>query len=177
MSIKFQAMILRSGRSANIGTAMLLSLVLVFAVSAQSTATVQEPAKAPANTPSPAAGTQPLTTIYKEVKIGTEAGEVKQLLGKPKIDDDDGFFFDKGSEIVQIRLDDKKKVRLISVTYSGDAANAAPSYSNIFGAEPADAKPDGPVYRLVRYPEAGYWISYSRTAGDRPSVTVTMTKL
>jgi hypothetical protein len=40
-----------------------------------------------------------------------------------------------------------------------------------------DTKPDGSKYRLVRYPKAGYWVSYSRTAGDTPIVTVTIQKL
>jgi len=161
-----------------LGGAVVVSLAGTLAVTAQSTASLQVPSASP-GTPqisTAAAVAGPVATIYKDVKIGTAAGEVKQLLGKPKIDDDDGFFYDKGTEIVQIRLDGDKKVRLLSVTYSGDLSKA-PKYSDIFGSDPVDAKPDGSVYRLVRYPDAGYWVSYSRTAGDRPSVTVTMQKL
>jgi hypothetical protein len=39
------------------------------------------------------------------------------------------------------------------------------------------AKPDGSMYQLNRYPEAGYWVSYNRTAGDKPIITITMQKM
>jgi hypothetical protein len=39
------------------------------------------------------------------------------------------------------------------------------------------AKPNGSMYQLVRYPDAGYWVSYNRTAGDKPIVTITMQKM
>jgi hypothetical protein len=39
------------------------------------------------------------------------------------------------------------------------------------------AKPDGSMYELKRYPDAGYWVSYNRTAGDKPIVTITMQKI
>ena len=32
-------------------------------------------------------------------------------------------------------------------------------------------------HKLVRYPKAGCWVSYSRTAGDTPIVTVTIQKM
>lgn len=176
----FESISSASRQLARFGSAAGITLVVTLTAAAQSTAqttaSLQEPSATPGATQSKTAAPGPVATIYKDVKIGTAAGEVKQLLGKPKIDDDDGFFYDKGAEIVQIRLDGDKKVRLLSVTYSGDISKA-PKYSDIFGSDPADAKPDGSVYRLVRYPDAGYWVSYSRTAGDRPSVTVTMQKL
>jgi hypothetical protein len=37
-----------------------------------------------------------------------------------------------------------------------------------------EAKPDGTLYQLVQYPEAGYWVAYSRTAGDEPLTIITM---
>jgi hypothetical protein len=39
---------------------------------------------------------------------------------------------------------------------------------------PVEAKPDGTLYKLVQYPEAGYWVAYSRTAGDAPFTIITM---
>jgi len=30
------------------------------------------------------------------------------------------------------------------------------------------------MYQLKRYPDAGDWVSYNRTAGDKPIVTITM---
>ncbi len=37
-----------------------------------------------------------------------------------------------------------------------------------------EAKPDGSAYKLVTYPRAGYWVAYSRTAGDEPLTIITM---
>lgn len=37
-----------------------------------------------------------------------------------------------------------------------------------------EAKPDGTLYKLVQYPEAGYWVAYSRTAGNEPLTVITM---
>jgi len=31
--------------------------------------------------------------------------------------------------------------------------------------------------QLNRYPEAGYWVSYNRIAGDKPIVTITVQKM
>jgi hypothetical protein len=33
------------------------------------------------------------------------------------------------------------------------------------------------MYELKRYPSAGYWVAYSRTAGKNPIITVTMQKM
>lgn len=121
----------------------------------------------------------PVLKHYKEVKIGSTADEVRDKLGKAKIDDKDGFYYRfNDSEFAQIRLDKNNMVRLISITYSGDNKNT-PSYADVFGADAAvaAAKPDGSVYKLVRYPQAGYWVAYSRTSGNDPSVTVTMQKI
>jgi len=119
----------------------------------------------------------PVLTDNKGIKIGTTAEEVRDKLGKAKIDDKDGFFYESDDEMIQIRLDADKKVRLVSVTYLNGNENT-PKYADIFGAEiPAQTKPDGSIYNLVRYPEAGYWVAYSKTAGEKPLVMVTMQKL
>ena len=126
----------------------------------------------------PKAVMMPVLQNYKEVKIGMTADDVRDKLGKAKIDDKDGFYYEiNDDEMVQIRLDKDKKVRLISITYTSDNKNT-PKFEDIFGtsvkAEPGAA---GMIYKLVRYPEASYWVAYSRTAGERPTVTVTMQKM
>jgi len=146
------------------------------AANGQTTAKLQEAAKKPAAGTTPSAAPRQLKSIYQKVELGADADAVRKLLGKAEVDDKDGFFYEKDSEIIQIRLDGEKKVRLIAVTYSSDST-ATPSFADIFGVEPTEARPDGSIYKLVRYPEAGYWIAYSRTAGEKPSVTVTMQKL
>ena len=117
----------------------------------------------------------PVSAEYKGVKIGATADQVRDLLGKAKLEDKEGFFYDRDDEMVQIRLDADKKVMLISTTYSGEDA---PKFADVFGMEiTAPAKPDGSIYKLVEYPKAGYWVAYSRAAGEKPAVTVTIQKL
>jgi hypothetical protein len=119
----------------------------------------------------------PVLTDYKGIKIGANAEEVRDRLGKPKIDDKDGFFYDWDDEMAQIRVDGDKKVRLVSITYL-DKNDNTPKYADVFGAEAqVPTKSDGSIYNLIRYPEAGYWVAYSRTAGEKPTVTVTMQKM
>ena len=48
-----------------------------------------------------------------------------------------------------------------------------PTPKAILGAEP-EQKQDGSIYHIVHYPEAGYWVAYSRTAGDEPLTIITM---
>jgi hypothetical protein len=126
----------------------------------------------------PKAVMMPILQNYKEVKIGTTDDEVRDRLGKKAtIDDKDGFFYQFDDEMAQIRIDKDKKVRLISITYTSDNKNT-PKFEDVFGTSvKAEPGADGMIYKLVNYPEAGYWVAYSRTAGDKPTVTVTMQKM
>jgi hypothetical protein len=54
-------------------------------------------------------------------------------------------------------------------------ANQIPDPKNVVG--DLDVKADGSAYKLIRYPKAGYWVSYSRTAGKDPTTTITMQKI
>lgn len=129
-------------------------------------------------TETPKAVMMPVLQNYKEVKIGATADDVRDKLGKAKIDNKDGFFYQiDDDELAQIRLDKDKKVRLIAITYMSDNKNA-PKFEDVFGTDvKAEPNADGKIYKLVRYPEAGYWVAYSRTAGAKPTVTVTMQKM
>jgi hypothetical protein len=104
------------------------------------------------------------------------ADEVRKKLDRLK---DGGlgqdFFAYSESESAQIYYDKERKVIAVSVDYFGGDANA-PSASAVLGEE-LQAKPDGSMYQLKRYPDAGYWVSYNRTAGDKPIITITMQKM
>jgi outer membrane protein assembly factor BamE (lipoprotein component of BamABCDE complex) len=120
----------------------------------------------------------PFFTDYREVKIGMTANDVKGKLGKPKIEDKDGFFyiFSK-EEQAQIGLDDQQQVRVIVIMYS-DKNGKAPTYEAVFGPESkVMAQEGGNVYNLVRYPAQGFWIAYHRVGGDEPNVTITLQKM
>lgn len=156
---------------------LLLLWVLIATGHAQTTnAVAQNPT--PQTEPETAAKTvlMPVLTNYKEIKIGMTADEVEDKLGKPKIEDKDGFYYEfSDGESAQIVLDRDKKVRVISIIYSGENA---PKFEDVFGKDVAiETQPDGRIYKLVRYPEAGFWVAYSRTGGENPTVTVTMQKM
>jgi hypothetical protein len=118
---------------------------------------------------------QPIFNDYRGVKIGWLADEVRKKLGSPanKSDEQDFFIFGE-KETAQVMYD-KGQVTAISVDFMNGAKEII-SPQQVFGAE-IEAKADGSKYRLVRYPKAGYWVSYSRTAGDTPIITVTIQKL
>jgi outer membrane protein assembly factor BamE (lipoprotein component of BamABCDE complex) len=119
----------------------------------------------------------PLWQSYKSVAIGMPAAEVREKLGAPKLDDADGFFYVfSDTETAQIMFDAEKKVSVISVVYAAEHATS-PTFADVFGkTEALTAKPDGSIYKMVRYPDAGYWISYSRMAGETAMVTITIRK-
>lgn len=118
----------------------------------------------------------PAFSDYKGITIGMSAEEVRQKLDRlrEKGDKQDFFVF-SDAETAQVYYDTDKKVSAISVDYLRDNSGA-PAAETVLG-KAVTPRNDGSMYELVRYPEAGYWVSYNRTAGDNPTVTVTMQKI
>lgn len=118
---------------------------------------------------------KPLYSEYKGVRLGMEATEVRKKLGDPadKGDVQDFFVFSE-TESAQVFYT-KGKVMAVSVNYVGDKSGA-PLPKIVLGTD-IEAKPDGAMHKMVRYPEAGYWVSYNRTGGGDPMTTVTMQKI
>ena len=117
---------------------------------------------------------QPIFHEYRGVQLGLLADEVRKKLGSPadKGDEQDLYAFGE-KEQAQIYYDKaKRKVTAISVDFF-NGAQGAPTPQQVFGSE-IEAKEDGSQHKLVRYPKAGYWVSYSRTAGNSPIITVTI---
>jgi hypothetical protein len=102
---------------------------------------------------------------YRGIQIGWVADDVRKKLGEPvaKGDEQDYYVFGE-KERVQILYDKKT-----------DAPDVI-TPQQVFGAE-VETKADGSKHKLVRYPKAGFWVSYSRTAGDTPIITITLQKL
>ena len=122
-------------------------------------------------------GDEPIFVEYRGVQIGWLADDVRKKLGDPanKGDEQDYYMFGE-KEMAQFQYDKAtKKVIAISVDFI-NGANAVLTPQQVFGSE-IEAKPDGSKYKLIRYPKAGYWLSYNRTAGDTPIITVTIQKL
>jgi hypothetical protein len=125
----------------------------------------------------PAAQEEPTFHDYRGVQIGWVADDVRKKLGTPlNKDDEQDFYVFNEKETAQILYDKAtRKVTAISVDFMNGASGVI-TPQQVFGAD-IEAKADGSKYKLVRYPKVGYWISYSRTAGDTPLITVTMQKL
>jgi hypothetical protein len=124
----------------------------------------------------PEAGEKPLFQEYRGIQLGMGADEVRKKLGNPtdKGDEQD-FFMLNDAESAQIFYDKTKKVIAISANFLRGAQNV-PTPKVLFGEELA-AKPDGSVYKMTRYPKAGCWLSYSKTAGESPLISVTLQKI
>jgi hypothetical protein len=114
---------------------------------------------------------------YRGIQIGWVADDVRKKLGEPvaKGDEQDYYVFGE-KERAQILYDKKTRmVTTISVDFNTDAPDVI-TPQQVFGAE-VETKADGSKHKLVRYPKAGFWVSYSRTAGDTPIITITLQKL
>lgn len=131
------------------------------------------------NSPTSGKDDAPIFHEYRGVQIGWLADDVRKKLGNPanKGDEQDYYIFGDGEkERAQIIYDkDTRKVTTISVDFMSGAADVI-TPQQVFGAD-VETKPDGSKHKLVRYPKAGYWVSYSRTAGDTPIISVTIQKM
>ena len=146
-----------------LGIALLLSNVAV----AQTTRT------------SPGAGKDegPSFHEYRGIQIGWMADDVRKKLGDPaaKGEEQDYYVFGE-KERAQILYDKKTRmVTTISVDFNSDAPDVI-TPQQVFGGD-VETKADGSKHKLVRYPKAGFWVSYSRTAGDTPIITITLQKM
>ena len=119
---------------------------------------------------------EPARFMYKGLGLGATADEVRQKLGDPKekTDPQDLFVF-SDEESAQFLYDANKKVTAIMITFSGKLTGA-PTAKDVFG-EDVPPKPDGGIFKMVRYPKAGYWISYNKIVGDDSMVSIAMQKL
>jgi hypothetical protein len=119
---------------------------------------------------------QPAFSEFKGVSLGMTADAARKKLGSPrdKSAEVDLYVFND-TQAVQVYYDKGGAVTAISIDFM-NGASAIPSAKEVLGSE-ADAKADGALYKMVRYPKAGYWVSYSRTAGSSPTTTVTMQKI
>ena len=117
---------------------------------------------------------EPLYREYRGVTLGMSADEVRAKLGGPQEKSDEmDFFVFNDRERARVYYKDGKASAVIA-TYIGRDAGA-PAPAAVLGAE-IEAKPDGSMYQMTPYPQAGYWVAYSRTSGEQPMVIITMQK-
>jgi hypothetical protein len=75
------------------------------------------------------------------------------------------------NETAQIAYNAEHKVSIISIDYTGGVG--APDYKTIVGAD-IQQRPDGSLYKMVQYRAEGFYVSYNKSAGTSPMVTVTL---
>lgn len=123
-----------------------------------------------------AADEHPTFQEYRGVQLGMSAADVRKKLGAPRDKSaEQDFFVFSDNEMAQVVYDKAEKVIAISADFMS-ASNTIPSAKDILGTE-LEAKPDGSMHKLVRFPKAGFWLSYSRTSGADAVVTVQLQKI
>lgn len=141
----------------------------------QVTATAQAPAQTGSAAQQALAAPQPLYGEFRGVRLGMTAEEVRRKLGKPEQKSDVMDFFEfSDRERARVYYDEDKKASAVIATYVGKNSEA-PGPAAVLGAE-VESNADGSMYKMVTYKQAGYWVAYSRTAGDSPLVMITMQK-
>jgi outer membrane protein assembly factor BamE (lipoprotein component of BamABCDE complex) len=118
---------------------------------------------------------QAIYSDYRDVRLGMAAAEVRAALGEPAVKaDDQDFYVFSDKETAQVVYDASGKVVIISADYLGGVG--APDYKAVVGPD-IQMKADGSAYKMVRYEGLGFWVSYNRSVGPMPSVTVTIQKI
>jgi uncharacterized protein YprB with RNaseH-like and TPR domain len=155
-------------------------LALLFATNAASAQTNDDQVAKPtgdSTTSTSNAEPAPVFSDYRGVKIGIPAREARANVErylKAKGEKQDFLVF-SDTETAQIYYDAAGKVMAISIDYVVKNGHA-PKPMEVLGSDIAP-RADGSLYALKRYPAAGYWVSYNRTSGDSPLVTITMQAL
>jgi hypothetical protein len=147
--------------------------VAAFALVAATSAQAQR-SKGSLTNKSPEDG-EPTFHEFRGVRIGMAADEARKKLGTPRDKSaEQDFYVFNDTEAVQVYYDKTGAVTAISVDFMS-GANGVPTAKEILGSD-AEAKADGSIFKRVDYPKAGYWVSYSRTAGSDPTTTITIQK-
>jgi hypothetical protein len=153
---------------------LLTALLATVASALLLTAPVSAQTQAIKRTAHSASFQQPLYNQYRGVVIGMDARDVRVKLGEPvsKGDDMDLYVF-SDNETAQVAYDSTHKVKVVSVDYLNGIG--APD-SNLVVGPNVDVLANGRLYKMMRYESLGFWVSYNRSAGEVPVVTITIQK-
>ena len=114
---------------------------------------------------------QPLYREYRGVRLGMTAAEARTKLGEPAMkSDEQDFYVFSANETAQL-VYSAQKVVTISTDYAGGVG--APDYKSVVG-EDLLQRPDGSLFRMVRYDSERFWVSYYKSASVVPVVTITI---
>ena len=164
-----------------INSTLSAAMLLIFAASIAAAQTISNPSEQEevatvvnSSDSSAATPSAPVFNDYRGISIGMSAEQVRATIEGLKQDKDQDFLVLSDRESAQIYYDKQGKVMAISVDYFG--GSNAPAPEAVLGVS-LEAKADGSMYQLNRYPDAGYWVSYNRTGGEKPIVSITMQKM
>jgi len=150
--------------------------VLIIAAAGFTLSNGQAPRKVVASHSAGEDPSSPSFLEYRGVQLGMTADEVRKKLGDPREKGDEQDFYVFGeSETAQVLYDKTRKVTAISADFM-TVGKTTPTAKDVFGAD-VEAKADGSVYKMVRYPKAGYWLSFNRTSGTSPMTTITLQRI
>lgn len=125
--------------------------------------------------PVPTPKAQKVMSEYRGVSLGMKTDEVRAKLGEPK---DKSVEMDMYSfaetETAQFYYE-SQVVKAMMITFTGDL-KTAPTPRDVFG-EDAEVKEDGSIFKMVRYPKSGYWISYNRSGGTDQVISLAFQKI
>ena len=114
---------------------------------------------------------QPPYREYRGVRLGMTAAEARAQLGEPAFkSDEQDYYVISSNETAQIAYR-AQKVFMISIDYTGGVG--APDYSSVVG-EGLLERPDGSLFRMVRYDSERFWVSYNKSVSVVPLVTITI---
>jgi hypothetical protein len=98
--------------------------------------------------------------------------EARAKLGTAVMKSDElDYFVFSANETAQIAYNSAHKVKVISVDYTGGVG--APDYMAVVGTSLLE-RPDGSLYKMVEYESEGFWVSYNKSAGSVPTVSITL---
>ena len=158
------------------GTTTILFIIAAIAVTAFAGTPTQSTRVAHVSTRAVPTPEKTFFSEYRGIKIGVPMTDVRTKLGKAKEESDaqDQYIF-SDSESAQFFYDATKKVSAIMITFTGDVTKA-PTAKDVFGADVAP-NDQGMIFKMERYPKAGFWISYTRTAGADAMVNIALQKM
>lgn len=147
--------------------------VLLLIVLATLVANGQNKAPGKGTTKAHAEAQQPLYKEYRGIRLGMTAVEVRAKLGDPTLkSDEQDFFVISANETTQIAYDTALKVATISTDYTGGVG--APDYRTVVGEGMLQTRPDGSVFKMAMYDAERFWVTFNKSAGTVPTVTVTI---
>jgi hypothetical protein len=116
----------------------------------------------------------PLYNEYRGVRLGMTADDARAKLGVPAMQSDEQDFYILSTNETAQLFYAKQRVVTMSIDYAGGIG--APEYKSVVG-EGLLRRPDGSLFKMVRYDSEGFWVSYNKSASEMPVVTITIGKI